>query len=75
MFIKCETITSGTTIPGNQTKGKYNTAIVGWSNANFWKGKGADKIAFATVNNKMKRQRKFHASIVTGLNFCFLNPK
>jgi len=32
---KCESKTNGTTQQGSQTYGKYKTAILGWSKANF----------------------------------------
>lgn len=35
MVTKCENKTNGTIIDGSQLNGKYNTAMLGWSKANF----------------------------------------
>jgi hypothetical protein len=35
MDARCESRTIGTTQEGNQLKGKYKTAMSGWSKANF----------------------------------------
>ncbi len=65
----------GTTIPGNQIKGKYKTAILGWSKANCWYGVGTDRIALLTVNNRMAKQIKFQAINVLVPNLFFTNAK
>jgi hypothetical protein len=45
MAARCESKTKGTTQHGNQIKGKYNKAMLGWSKANFWNGNGAERTA------------------------------
>ena len=67
--------TKGTTQPGNHTNGKYKTAILGWSKANCWIGKGAERIALITIFNKSPRQIKFQIRIILGESLFFTNPK
>src|SRR5260221_6617372 len=72
---RCENKTVGTIKHGSHIKGKYNTAILGCSNPNCWKGKGAERIAFTTIFNNKSMPAIFHASINLLLSDFFTKPK
>lgn len=49
--------------------------MLGWSNANFCIGEGAENNAFTTIFNKSERQIKFQIKIAFLLIFSFVKPK